>query len=315
MPQVMTLGETMAAFTPGGSGPLRYVPDYRMRIAGAESNTAIGLCKLGCSAGWFSRLGDDEFGHYVFNSIRAEGVDVSNCIFDRERRTGIMFKETGADETKVYYYRENSAASRLSPADLPADALREARILHLTGITPVLSPGCRETVLAALSLAEQSGALISFDPNIRKKLWGGSDYTKLLRELTLRAQIVFLGLDEAQTLFGLRDPELIFERLFTDGKAAYAAIKNGKHGAWVADAQRRLKLEPFPCNCVEPVGAGDAFNAGFLAGLLQGRDLAACGQMGAIAGGLATTTPGDIEGYPSKEKMDMILSRTEETYR
>ena len=110
MPQMITIGETMAAFTPAPTGPLRYVTDYRMRIAGAESNVAIGAAKLGIDVAWVSRLGTDEFGQFIRNQTRAEGVDCRYLIFDQEHPTGIMFKETGAGETRVFYYRAASAA-------------------------------------------------------------------------------------------------------------------------------------------------------------------------------------------------------------
>ena len=132
----------MAVMAPKEAGPLRYVPDYRLRMAGAESNLAAGLCRLGHSAGWISRLGDDEMGRFVLNSVRAEGVDTCAVKTDGAHRTGLMLKETGSGETRVYYYRENSAASHLSPEDLEEEYLHSARIIHLTGITPVLSGSC-----------------------------------------------------------------------------------------------------------------------------------------------------------------------------
>ena len=113
MPQLITIGETMAAFTPDSVGALRYVQNFGIRTAGAESNVAVGLAKLGLEAAWVSRLGTDEFGCFIRNQLRAEGVDCSRVIYDPDHRTGIMFKETGVGETKVFYYRENSAASHL----------------------------------------------------------------------------------------------------------------------------------------------------------------------------------------------------------
>ena len=150
MPECLTLGETMAAFAPDRTGPLRYVPNYSLRIAGAESNTAIGAAKLGVSAAWISRLGADEFGQYIRNQIRAEGVDCSGVHFDPAHRTGVMFKQTGSGESSVFYYRENSAASHMTPQDLDEALFRGCRILHLSGITPVLSESCAETVQAAM---------------------------------------------------------------------------------------------------------------------------------------------------------------------
>ena len=315
MSEVITLGETMAAFTPDGSGPLRYITNYRMRIAGAESNVAIGLAKLGISVSWISRLGQDEFGHFVFNQTRAEGVDCSGVVFDDQHRTGVMFKEVSSGETKVFYYRENSAASHLQPEDLSNTLFEKSKILHLTGITPVLSESCKRTTMRAIELAKAHGLLLSFDPNVRKKLWGQTNFSPLLREITLQSDIVLLGLDEADILFQLRDPEQIIDLLFTQGKAKYVALKNGADGAWIADSNHWMKIPPFPCKCIEPIGAGDGFNAGFLAGLLTRGDVESAGQMGCICGALATQTPGDIEGYPDYHQMEIALSGASITYR
>ncbi len=315
MPKVVTIGETMASFSPGASGPLRYVSGYSIRTAGAESNVAVGLAKLNVSAAWISRLGEDEFGHYICNQIRAEGVDCSRLIFDEGHRTGVMFKQTGGGETRVYYYRENSAASHMQPEDLPEDLLAQAMVLHLSGITPVLSDSCRATVLSALSAATRLGVMVSFAPNIRRKLWGGVDYIPLLRDITLQSEIVLLGLDEAEALFGLRDSDAILDCLFSRGQARYAAIKDGGSGAWAADRDRRVKLPPYPCHPIEPIGAGDGFNAGFLAGVVQGRDVETAGRMGAICGALATETPGDVEGYPDARQMEAALTGSKVIYR
>lgn len=316
MPQIVTVGETMAAFTPGATGFLRYVRNYEMRIAGAESNLAIGVSKLGHSAGWIGRLGKDEFGEYVQNSIRAEGVDTSRVVFDREHRTGVMFKQMrNASETSVFYYRENSAASHLSPDMLDEAYMAEADIIHLTGITPVLGDGCRETVEAAMDLAERHEKLISFDPNIRRKLWKDRDFVPMLRHMMFRAQIVLLGADEAEALMGTCEPSRVMDLLFDKGRAEYVAVKNGAKGACVGDGERCVEIPAFPCTCIDPVGAGDAFNAAFLCGILEGKDVAGCGRMGAVAGALATETYGDTEGYPSRDQMEAAIRGEDVIYR
>ena len=274
MPQLITIGETMAAFTPDSVGALRYVQNFGIRTAGAESNVAVGLAKLGLEAAWVSRLGTDEFGCFIRNQLRAEGVDCSRVIYDPD-----------------------------------------VKVLHMSGITPVLSESCLAMTKAAFALAKEKGVAISFDPNIRRKLWRGQDYAPLIRELTLQSEIVLLGLDEADALFGLRDPDAIFDLLFRDGCAQYVAIKDGGNGAWVADKTTREKLPPYPCKPIEPIGAGDGFNAGFLAGILQGRDVVTAGRMGAICGALATQTPGDVEGYPDAAQMEAALTGAAITYR
>lgn len=315
MPKLITIGETMAAFTPDSQGPLRYVTGFGVRTAGAESNVAVGLAKLGVEAAWLSRLGKDEFGVFIRNQLRSEGVDCSNVIFDPQHRTGIMFKETGVGETKVFYYRENSAASYLCPEDLSRELFQGVEVLHLSGITPVLSDSCREMTLEAVKLAKQAGVMVSFDPNIRRKLWGDRDYVPLIRSITLDSQIVLMGLDEAETLFGTREVEQILKILFGEGCAKYAAIKDGGNGAWVSDGTTCQKIPPYPCKPIEPIGAGDGFNAGFLAGILQGKDVVTAGKMGGICGALATQTPGDVEGYPDIEQMQTALYGGCVTYR
>jgi 2-dehydro-3-deoxygluconokinase len=315
MSDLITLGETMAAFAPESAGALRYISGYRIRIAGAESNVAIGLAKLGLNACWISRLGQDEFGCYVRNQLRAEGVDCSQVSFDPAHRTGVMFKEIGAGETSVYYYRENSAASHMDPSLLPEALFRQARILHLTGITPVLSDSCRDTVLAAVDMAHRNGLLVSFDPNVRQKLWGGRDYVPLLRQLTLDSEIVLLGQEEAQLLFGVQEDAALCRLLFRSGKCRYVCIKKGARGAVAADAGQMIPIPPHPCRCIEPIGAGDGFNAGFLAGILQGKPLETAGRMAAVCGALATQVVGDTEGYPDRETLDRILAGAGTVYR
>ena len=314
MPELITIGETMAVMSPREQGPLRYVGDYKLRMAGAESNVAVGLCKLGHTAGWISRLGDDEMGAYVLNAVRAEGVDCSNVIIDEEHRTGLMLKEMGNGETKVYYYRENSAASHLCQTDLNQRYLSSAKIIHLTGITPVLSKSCEGAVVAMASYAKKRKLLLSFDPNIRKKLWKDRDYGGLMQALLFMSDIALLGRDEAEQIMGLSDPEKIVNKLREEG-VRYIGLKDGSSGAWVADESQMKFVAPYPCRTVDPIGAGDAFNAAFLAGILEGRTLSEIGRMAAICGALATETPGDIEGYPSKKMLQMKLDSEKEIYR
>lgn len=315
MPKMITIGETMAAFVPGASGPIRYVGDYRMRSAGAESNTAIGVAKLGVDAAWLSRVGNDEFGLFLRNQIRSEGVDCTKLIFDKDHATGVMFKEQSVSETKVYYYRENSAASHLSASDLTPVFFENADLLHMTGITPVLSRSCEEMTHAAFAMAKEKGLKISFDPNIRKKLWKNRDYTPLLKQLIFQSDIVLMGIDEAEILFGTRDRDKILEKLFTEGNIEYVALKDGGRGAVVASAKESFEIPPYPCKCVEPIGAGDGFNAGFITGILKQKELELCGRMGGICGALATQCPGDVEGYPDEMQLELAINNQAIVYR
>ena len=316
MPKVVTLGETMAVFVPALNEPLRYVSDYHVKIAGAESNVAIGLQKLGHTAGWISRVSNDEFGYLILNRIRAEGVDTSQVKFDDKHHSGIMFKERNyLNETRVTYYRSNSAASCLNPDDIDEDYIASAEILHFSGITPILSESCRLASLKATEFAKRNNTLVSFDPNIRMKLWNEKNHTQSIMELMRQADIVSLGVDEADFLLGTRNIDEIFSEIFAMGCAIYITIKNGAEGAWVGTKDIHVNIPPTKWTRIDAVGAGDAFNAGFIAGLLEQRPIEECGKMGNIMGGLATQTMGDTEGLPRKEEMQKYLNNTKIVYR
>ncbi len=315
MPEIITIGETMIALVPGEKEPLRFVSGYSVRSAGAESNVAVGCARLGVHAAWVSSVGDDEFGIYLKRQMMADGIDCTHVISDSDHRTGVMFKELTAGETNVFYYRENSAASHMSKDNLDWEWLEKAKIVHVSGITPVLSESCKHMVLELYQKAENAGFKISFDPNIRRKLWGKNDYTELLRDLSLRSQIVLLGKGEAEVLFGSTSVDEICKALFASDSVECVAIKDGASGAYVADRTHQYFIRPHACSPVDPIGAGDGFNAGFLAGILRGCDLKTAGKMGGICGALATQVNGDTEGYPDIRKMELILQGEKEIER
>jgi 2-dehydro-3-deoxygluconokinase len=299
MPELITLGETLILFSPESDGPLRYVERFQRRAAGAESNVAIGVARLGHTAGWISRLGDDEFGRYILTSLRGEGVDVSQVRLDLEHPTAVMFRERGLmGRVNVIYYRRGSAASHLAPGDLDPAYFRGARLLHLTGITPALSANCRAAVYHAIELARDHGLIVSFDPNLRLKLWPLTEARQVLRDLSGRADLVFVGLEEGETLFECQGEEALATAILNAG-AKVAVIKLGKRGAYLRTAQESLQIPAHPVpRVVDPVGAGDGFDAGFLAGWLKGWGWQECLRLGALVGALAVTVPGDVEGYP-----------------
>lgn len=307
--RVVTLGETMVSFVPQEQISLRYGPSLGMRIAGAESNTAIGLARLGHPAAFISRLGADHLGDFILRMIRAEGVDTSDIIQDPTHPTGIMFKEPlPGRETSVYYYRSGSAASCMTPEDLPEETIANADILHFTGITPILSDSCRRTVFRAIDLAEKHGCAVSFDPNIRTKLWRGQDFRSLMTDIISRSHYVFAGLEEIRLLYEIQDPQILADSLLSAGSVRCLVIKDGSNGATLYDKTGVYQIPPFSCHCIDAVGAGDAFNAGFLAGVLEGKSFLDSAAIGAVCGARATETSGDTEGLVSREELDCILN-------
>ena len=311
----VTIGETMVAFSSKENEPIRYATTFEKYLAGAESNLAVGLAKLNKKAGWISKTGDDEFGEFILRELRAENVDVSQVIKCKTNPTGIMFKQciTG-QETKVLYYRENSAATTLAKHEIPLDYIKSAKILHITGITPAISPTAKEMVIEAVTFARNSGMQISFDPNIRLKLWSKQEAKKFLTKLLPLSSIVLIGDEEAEILLDTKEPKEV-ERKLRDLGVKKIALKLNSKGAYVADETDSYFIPPIETKVVDSVGAGDAFGAGFLCGILENEPIERCGKMGALMGALAVSTQSDTVRLSSREIFDNMLNNKKEIYR
>ncbi|MFJ9472662.1 sugar kinase [Streptomyces caniferus] len=195
-PDVFTFGETMVALR--GSGPLKLGGTMQVSVAGAESNVAIGLARLGHSVRWAGAVGEDEAGQLVLRTLRAEGVEVSGASTDQDAPTGLLLFEPRLPEvTRVHYYRAGSAGSRLT-ADVIDRAFRAAppRVLHLTGITPALSPTARSAALRSLQLAREHGSLVCLDVNFRARLWTATEASAVLREWIPHVDVLIASDDE-----------------------------------------------------------------------------------------------------------------------
>jgi len=315
---VVTLGETMIMMTPKSTGKLKYVNDFSKNLGGAESNFAIGLARLGVETGWISRLGNDSFGDYIEFFIRGEGVDVSKVIRDNKNPTGLMVKERRSiGETKVFYYRNNSAASHMKPDDLDESYLKKAKILHLSGITPALSKSCKETVYKAIDIAKANDIKISFDPNLRLKLW---DNKKTMREeiinICKKADIILPGFEEAKKLFKKENPKEIINELLKYNPEV-VVMKMGEKGALFATEEGNFsKVDAYsPDKIIDTIGAGDGFAAGFIAGLLKGYSYHKSVKLGNAVGAFALTVKGDVEGLPTQEELDRFFGEKEEIIR
>ncbi|GGE44367.1 2-dehydro-3-deoxygluconokinase [Pullulanibacillus camelliae] len=306
---VITLGETMVLLTPETIGPMRYASTFTAKVAGAETNVAIGLARLGHQVGWLSRLGKDEFGKKILAFIRGEGVDISRVTFDPQASTGLYFKELiTEEEIAVHYYRKDSAASHLSPNDLDEAYIASATYLHLTGITPALSDSCRDTVFAAIDWAKRSGVTVVFDPNLRRKLWSDQKAKETLLAISAQADILLPGLDEAHFLFGELETEQLVER-FQEQGAKRVILKLGAKGAYYKTEDESGYVEGFPVRKVlDPVGAGDGFAAGLLSGLLDQLPFKEAVKRAAAVGALVTMVPGDVEGLPDRERMEAFIN-------
>jgi 2-dehydro-3-deoxygluconokinase len=307
---VVTLGESMVVFNPDSSGPLRYVNSFVKSLGGAETNLSIALARLGHTVGWISKIGNDEFGRFVLNSVRAEGVDVSRVTIDKERNTGILFKERYQNSNpNVYYYRKDSAASNLSASDADEEYIKNARILHVTGITPAISESACEAVFKAVEIAKNNNVTVSFDPNLRLKLWKIETARPILLELSKSADIVMPGIDEGELLLGTRDRDEIADYFLSQG-SSIVATKLGKEGCYLCSKDERIFVPSYKVEKVEDtVGAGDGFAAGFLSGILKKSPLEECGQFANGVGAMVTLVKGDMEGYPYFDQLMEFIGR------
>lgn len=305
---VVTLGEALVALTAEQIGPMRNATTFRRHAAGSELNVAVGLARLGLRCGWVGRLGDDEFGHFLFEYLRAEGVDTSRVRFEADAPTGIYFKEWRVSgRVRVQYYRRYSAATRMQPEDLDEGYLAGARWLHVTGITPALGEGPRRTIRAALAAARRLGVPVSLDPNYRSLLWDREEAAAVLRELARDVTVLLPSLQEAQVLVGPGDAEELTPRLLDLGPEQ-VVIKAGARGAYYATRSGESGwVPPFRVEVVDPVGAGDAFAAGFLAGLLEGKCTEDAIRLGHACGAFAVGVPGDTEGLPFRAEVEQFL--------
>jgi 2-dehydro-3-deoxygluconokinase len=318
---VLTVGETLAAAAATRTGPLRMARTLELSIAGAESNVAIGLSRLGFDVTWVGRVGADELGALVVERLRAEGVGTSAVRTDPAAPTALMLKETRiAGVTRVLYYRTASAGSRLQPSDVSDDLIAAARVVHLTGITPALSASARDTVWHVVRVAGAKGVPISFDVNYRSRLWDQASAAAELAALAAEAAIVFAGEDELPLITGgARGPDAARE-LAGKGPASggprEVVIKYGSRGAAVFTADGAVHEHPaVPVTAVDPVGAGDAFAAGYLAGFLNGQEPRARLSLGCTLGAFAVGSAGDWEGLPRPDELDLIGAEDGTTVR
>ena len=263
-PEIITIGETMVLITPTVAESLETAELFRLETGGAESNVAVHLSALGHHAAWAGHLGSDAFGRRVERQLRERGVDTSLVKFNSDAPTGFYFKDPG---NGVIYHRAGSAASAMTPDDLAAVPFEHAAITHISGITPSLSASCAALIDSVLVRAKNSTTVVSFDVNYRAALWPVDVAGPTLLALARRADIVLVGRDEAEVLWGTSTPESVRELL---GEPDILVIKDGDVGATEFGSAGHVFVPAHTVKVVEAVGAGDAFAAGYLSGYLTG---------------------------------------------
>jgi 2-dehydro-3-deoxygluconokinase len=316
--EAVCIGETMAVLVPEQPGPLEQAEVFRRTVGGAESNVACGLAALGVPTAWISRVGADGFGRLIRSQLADRGVDTSAVAIDPHRPTGLYVKEIGRDgHSKLHYYRSDSAASVLDPETLDTPEARTrldgARLVHLSGVTAALGyragrDGGRRLVEAVLD-RRRPEQLVSFDLNWRPALWhrldgGATQPAEILGELANRADVVLIGADEAEAVFGTGDPLRL--RALLPGPRVLV-VKDAGHSVTAFDGEDTVTEPALAVEVVEPIGAGDAFAAGYLAGLLRGYDQRRRIRLGHVCAASVLMVDGDHGTPPTADLLSTLL--------
>lgn len=305
-PEVISLGETMILlYPPDLSTPLAEATTLAVDVAGADSNFAIAMSRLGFRSGWISRVGQDPLGERVLNAIRRERVDTSQVVVDASHPTGLYIKyHADGEDPQVLYYRRGSAASHLSPKDLKPEYFRGARVLQVNGMTCALSRSCEDTVVRAIDLARKNGTRVCLDLNLRLKLWTLAAARQVLGRLLAVVSILTGTEDEFLQFFGKASLVDALMEAHRRGPRTVVATR-GPRGAVALVGGRIISHPGFkPPRVVDMVGAGDGFNAGLVASLLRGADPEQALRVANRMGAAAVTTPGDFHGYPTWDEIE-----------
>ncbi|RFU86227.1 sugar kinase [Streptomyces triticagri] len=303
-----------------GSGPLRLGGSLDVSVAGAESNVAIGLARLGHRVRWAGAVGDDEAGELVLRTLRAEGVDVTGSSRDSSAPTGLLLFEPRLPQvTRVHYYRSGSAGSRVDSAAVTAaftdGAGAPPRLLHLTGITPALGPAPLAAARQALELAREHGVQVCLDVNFRSRLWNEADAAAVLRDWMPYVDVLIASDDELPLCLSVsrdgasaagKDPaEMHADQLLSQG-VREVVVKLGAAGATAYTAEGSVHRPARSVEAVDPVGAGDAFVAGYVSALLDGAGVTGRLERAVTTGAFAVASHGDWEGAPTRSELALL---------
>ena len=304
---VITFGEAMMLLVADRPGPLEQAHAFFKRTAGAETNVAIGLARLGLKVGWASRLGTDSMGRYLLAAMTHEGIDCSHVVCDASQQTGFQFKGrvTDGSDPPVEYHRKGSAASRMTVTDIDEEWLLGARHLHATGVFAAVSATTLPIVVKTMELMRSAGRSVSFDPNLRPTLWASPELMRsATNDLATRAHWVLPGLEEGRFLTGEDKPEGIASFYRRRG-AKLVVVKLGCKGAYFDGERGTGYVDGFPVSeVVDTVGAGDGFAVGVISALLDGMSVPAAVTRGAWIGARAVQVLGDSEGLPTRAQLN-----------
>jgi 2-dehydro-3-deoxygluconokinase len=294
-PDILCFGEPLGEFNQTRPGQ----PNYLFGFGGDTSNCAIAAARSGASVGVIGAVGDDTFGRDFFRLWQAEGIDTSGVAMAEGRQTGLYFVTHGPEGHEFSYRRAGSAAALVQPHDLPLASIRAAKVLHVSGISQAISPNASEAVLTAIGAAKAAGAMVSYDTNLRLRLWPIERAREFTNTAMRLADIALPGLDDARQLTGRDTPDAICD-FYLEGGSKIVALTLGKDGALIATPDARRIMPSIAVDAVDATGAGDCFDGAFLAEWLATGDPFRAGRYACAAAALSTTGYGAVAPLPRR---------------
>ncbi|MCD2346441.1 sugar kinase [Clostridium guangxiense] len=313
MSEVITIGEPLTLFAAEGEEDIdkeiKDVNHFKKFLAGAEVNVCVGVSRLGHSVEYITKLGEDPFGMFIKESLSKENIGTKYISSTDKFFTGFQLKSKVSDgDPKIFYFRRNSAAANFNIDDLKSLDLSDVRHIHLTGIFPALSESSRNASYKLVELAKENNIRITFDPNLRMQLWSSKEeMIKTINDIAFKSDIVMPGISEGLILTGSDKPEEIADFYLNKG-AKIVIVKLGTKGAFVKSKEETHTVPGFKVEkVVDTVGAGDGFAVGVISGILEGLSIKDAVRRGNAIGAMAVMSPGDNDGYPTREKLEKFL--------
>jgi 2-dehydro-3-deoxygluconokinase len=300
---VVALGEAMLEFNQTRPAEATYLQGY----GGDTSNAVIAAARAGAATAYLTRLGDDWFGQRLRALWAQEGVDASGVETDATRNTGIYFVNHGPAGHAFTYLRAGSAASAMTPEWLPRGLVQGSRILHVSGISLAISASARQTTMAAMRSARETGTSVSFDPNLRLKLWSLDRARAGITEAAALCDIFLPGAEDMEALLGLTDADAIVDWGHARGARA-VVLKLGARGCLASDGRERLLLPARQVSLVDATGAGDCFCGNLLARIAAGDSIFAATRFANAAAALAVQGFGAVAPLPTRAAVQAALA-------
>ncbi len=302
MSDLLAIGEALVELNQPKDGA-----PFVQGFGGDTSNAMIAAARLGADAAYFTAIGADRFGQALTELWLNEGVDATRIVVNGGAHTGLYFVTHGAQGHEFSYMRAGSAASRISESELPVDRIRATKILHISGVTQAISSSAADAAFAAIDIARDAKRLVSFDPNLRLKLWPLRRARAIIHEAMRGCDIALPGLDDAEALTGLRDPDAIAS-FYLDLGARVVVVKMGRGGALAATPAERERIYSHAVKAVDATGAGDCFDGAFLAEYVRHGDPFAAARFANVAAALSTLGYGAVAPLPRRAEVEAVMA-------